>query len=188
LDSADSSVRFLEFGTYRRARVWEGELPEAIVRRARIQESGYEARRRGSGGIKKAAIEISVPLGGRTLYGLLGAEWRPMQSDRFLAEVWLSEGSDHPFEGSLGLMGHAVLIGLPTEFVPGVNAGIELASKILNGLTPGKMTFHCAAYSDVGTSIAVVKHLTAVLIRIFESSPGTKTDEQMVEMFPATFD
>src|SRR4051812_21001420 len=69
--SGDTCMRTLELGKHRRARVWIGELPDAACPSINTLTHTVAVDRESQHGLTMAAIEVFVPLGPRSMYGLL---------------------------------------------------------------------------------------------------------------------
>src|SRR5262245_62819614 len=68
------AMRTLTLGKLRRAHVWIGEVPPAIYKSHRVLARTWTNCRGGTFAQQKAAVELFVPTGPKSMYGLLGAE------------------------------------------------------------------------------------------------------------------
>lgn len=86
-----SKIITLNLSDYRKARVWLGELPDIIYPVAEIVETTLGTKNVAVAEIRRAAIEMFVPKGGRAVYGLLGAEFSPANTDKLAVQVAISK-------------------------------------------------------------------------------------------------
>jgi hypothetical protein len=131
-----------------------------------------------------AAVEMFADLGPRHMYGLLGGHLEPDTTDYLSVEVRVSTANERLFNDSLAMKRDEVRVGLPAEYVQGVMAGLDLAKHELNTLTPGKLTINCAAHGAIGSCAALYKHLTVVLIKLFNADHPKLPDDELTKLFP----
>jgi hypothetical protein len=164
-----------------------GELPDAACPSIKTLTHFAAAKAQSSSGLRLAAIEVFVPLGPRSMYGLLGGEWQPDQSNQFGVEVNVSAANERLFADSLALKGDEVRVGLPAEYANAVVVGVDLAKDQLSVLPSGKLFINRAAHGAIGSCEAVYKHLAAVLVKLISSAEIERSDEGLVKFFPVTF-
>ena len=152
-------MKTLDFGKHRRARVWIGELPDTACPSVKTLTHTIAADRKSQHGSRMAAIEVFVPLGPRSIYGLLGGHWKPDLTGQLSIDVSVSTPNERLFADSLAMKGVEVRVGLPSEYAKAVLAGVDMAKSELNELTAGKLSINCAAHGIIGSCEAVYKHL-----------------------------
>jgi hypothetical protein len=180
-------MRTLALGKYRQARVWIGELPDTAYPSVETLTHTTAADAKSQGKFMLAAVEVFVPLGPRSMYGLLGGQWTPDASGQFQVDVNVSAPNERLLADNLAIKGDEVRVGLPSEYAKAVAAGVDLAQVHLSILPSGKLLIDHAAHGAIGSCEAVYKHLAAVLVKLFNSTEMERSDEGLVKLFPATF-
>jgi len=180
-------MKNLALGKHRQARVWIGELPNAACSSIEILNHSVAAKSRSQTELTLVAIEVYVPLGPRSMYGLLGGEWQPDQSNQFSVEISVSAANERLFTDNLAKRGDEVRVGLPAEYAKAVVTGVDVAKDELSMLPSGKLSINRAAHGAIGSCEAVYKHLAAVLVKLINFSEMERSDESLVKLFPATF-
>jgi hypothetical protein len=180
-------MRIIDLGRYRRARVWIGEVPDAAYRSIDIAKCSMLAGTNIRDGLRLAAIEVSVPVGAHSMYGLLGGEFNPESTDRLDVEVRVASAVGHLLAANLAGQGDEVRVGLPAEYTEAVLSGIALAKGELGRLVPGRLLINRAAHGAVGSCEAVFKHLAAALVKLFNIEGQSPSDSELVSLFPSTF-
>ena len=180
-------MRTLELGKYRRARVWIGELPDTACPSVKILTHTIFASRESQSELRSAAIEVFVPLGPRSMYGLLGGQFKPDATGHLNVDVNISSANERLFTDSLARKGDEVRVGLPVEYAQAVLAGVNLTKGELNALTAGKLSINHAAHGAIGSCEVVYKHLAAILVKLFNTASLELSDEELVKLFPPTF-
>ena len=180
-------MRTLELGKYRRARIWIGKLPDAACPSVKTLTHTIEAGRESQNGLRLAAIEVFVPLGPRSMYGLLGGQFKPDATGHLSVDVSISAANERLLTDSLVMKGDEVRVGLPAEYAQAVLAGVALAKGELNALTAGKLSINCAAHGAIGSCEVVYKHLASMLVKLFNAASLELSDEELVKLFPPTF-
>jgi hypothetical protein len=186
--SFNKAMRTPSIGAFRQARVWIGELPDAIYPPVDTLTHVVAAGRLPiRNGLTLATVEVFVPLGGRALYGLLGGRLKPTKGSHLSVQLSVSAPNEHSFPDSLAEKVDDVRVGLPAEYVQGVFDGIDLAKGELNTVAAGKLFIDCAAHGAIGSSSAIFKHLAAVLVKLFNIAQAESSDEELAKLFPSTF-
>ncbi len=180
-------MRTLELGKYRRARVWIGELPDTACPSVKTLAHTIAAGNKLQNGMRLAAIEVLVPLGPRSMYGLLGGQFKPDATGHLSVDVSVSAANERLLADSLVVKGDDVRVGLPAEYAQAVLAGVALAKGELNALAAGKLSINCAAHGAIGSCEAVYKHLAAILVKLFNAASLELSDEELVKLLPPTF-
>jgi hypothetical protein len=180
-------MRTLELGKYRRARIWIGELPDVVCPSAKTLTHAVAADGELLSSLRLAAIEVFVPLGPRSMYGLLGGQLKPDATNHLSVDVSVSSATERLLTDSLATKGDEVRVGLPAEYAQAVLAGVDTAKTELNALTSGKLSINCAAHGAIGSCGAVYKHLAATLVKLLNAPSLDLTDDELAKLFPAAF-
>ena len=180
-------MKTLELGKHRRARVWIGELPDTACPSVKILTHTIAADRKSQHGLRLAAIEVFVPLGPRSMYGLLGGQWKPDATGQLSVDVSVSAANERLFADSLAMKGDEVRVGLPAEYAKAVLAGVDMAKIELNEFMAGKLSINCAAHGAIGSCYAVYKHLATILVKLLNAASDEPSDDELVKLFPSTF-
>jgi hypothetical protein len=153
-------MREFDLGIGRRCKVWIGELPPIsfVAGKTVSRELDYVAKSKTAS--FKAATEIVIPRGARMLYGALGVEFTPSTSAPGLTiEVNVSDASRNRFVQSLIANLDEVSIGLPSEYVDAVLAGVEGGQKQEPTLSPGTLRFAYAAHGAASSNAPIFRQL-----------------------------
>ncbi len=164
-----------------------GELPDVACPSIKTLTHFFASKAQSTSGLTLAAIEVLVPVGPRSMYGLLGGEWQPDQSNQFGVEVNVSAANERLFADSLALKGDEVRVGLPVEYANAVATGLDLAKDQLSVLPSGRLSINRAAHGAIGSCDAIFKHLAAVLVKLISSAEIERSDDGLFKFFPATF-
>lgn len=180
-------MRALDIGKQRRARVWIGDLPDVACQPLRKVTYSTDAIGARTTGPRMAAIEVLVPLGPRSMYGLLGGEFIPNATKQLTVEVSVAAANERRFAQSLASNDDKVHVGLSAEYAKAVLAGVKLAKDKLDALAAGTLLFNRAAHGEVWSCDAVYTNLSAILVRLFNTSSFDYSDDELIKLFPATF-
>jgi hypothetical protein len=172
----------------RKARVWVNDLPRAVFEAKDSYEVVLPAKNHMFNSVQKACVEWLVPTGPRAIYGLLGAEYVPIQNGEIHIQINSSQGNEPSFSDSLAHPIDDVRVGLPSEYVPGIISGLSLAKQEIQELLSGKVIFQCAAHGQVGSSEMIFKYLSSIVIRILMSEDKNLSAEKLASLFPMDLD
>ncbi|NJK91118.1 MAG: hypothetical protein HC904_04360 [Blastochloris sp.] len=174
-------MRRVDLGKYRKARIWLNELPDASCPTGVTQEISVSAKGE-SVMAKRAAVEVFVPLGPRSMYGLLGGEFTPSTTGQLNVTIISSAANGKSLSESLASSSDQVRVGLPREYCEAVKEGIRLAQAELSPAS-GELVINYAAHGEIGSCAAVFKHLAAVLVRLVNSKSLNLTDDEIASFF-----
>jgi hypothetical protein len=174
-------MRTVRIGRYGKARVWLGELPELTYPVLDVLERTLEAGDSPLSGVRRAAIEMLLPRGGRALYGLLGAELTPRCSGRLVVQVAVSGRTEPQFIRSLAARIDDVRLGIPDEYAVSVLDGVSRTDES-RSLGPGMVRFDRAAHGAVGSAQWLFQRLSAAIVRLLAGQPETPSDEGLAEL------
>jgi hypothetical protein len=119
-------MRTLDLGKYRKARVWIGTLPDAAYSPREVITRVFSAGAGMRTETRAVAIEILVPLGPRSMYGLLGCHFNPDRMGQLGVDVHVASSNGPVLPDSLATRGDEVRIGLPAEYAGAILAGVSL--------------------------------------------------------------
>lgn len=165
----EQMIQTLQLKGYSRARVWIDELPgQALIRGStkRLYESSgrNETVSRGF-----AAVEWHIPLGPRSLYGLLGIEYTPLEGElvvdvmdetpsRQCGDSLTSQVSDHP------------LVGLSSEYwaaaLKGILEGFAKDGKVMSG----RLLISASVVGEVNSCEGIFENLGRVVTALLCAS------------------
>lgn len=170
----------LDLGHHRKLNVWLDELPEIRYRAVRVHEQRYAAERQESADVRRAALEILVPRGGRAQYGLLGGEFEPATSDQFIVRLALSDRHERHIPWSLSARIDGVRAGIPTEYASGVIEDLAAGPAVLGA---GVLRPDCGAHSAAGSSVLFFKRLAELLVRMLALKDHTMPESIAASYF-----
>lgn len=152
----------LNLNAYARARLWDSsELPDlgglpVVEHILRASENAKPS--------KNIAIEVAVPRGGVTSFGLLGATFEPARAASLTMTV-LSDG-DRVFPDALAPSPERAVFGLPQEYVNSVVNGFLKGAALLADIPGGSLVFDRAAHGMLGSSCELFRELAACVTRL----------------------
>jgi hypothetical protein len=121
------------------------------------------------------AVEVAVPRGAKTDYGLLGAQYKANAGaqDLHVAVQYLSEGSERSEPYPLALIGKSehAFVGLTKQYALSVLSGVGQAYKHGARFSNGTLTFACAANGIVGSNAATFRALGSAVAQLIWGFP-----------------
>ena len=166
-----------------RARVWLGELPQASYLADYTVERSIEAKSPDFNNVRLAAVELREPKGPRVLYGLLGAEFRPLKSNNLDLQVNVSSNDNLRIADSSLNQSGDILVGLPKEYIDSVVRGVFDIGEKADGIFAGTLLFNCAAHSIVGSSESIFRRLSYIVVQILFSPKNTLSEHDLSKIF-----
>ena len=156
----------IDFDLHSKARVWITDNPSIIYPALDIVTQDIKSGLKCKSAPRKAALEINIPVGPRSCYGLLGAKFIPNNSGNLSLEIAVSTDSESIFTDALAAQIDTVRIGLPMEYCQSVIEGI------INSLTPenmeilgsGIIVFAQAAHGEISSSNQIFRNIAATVI------------------------
>lgn len=183
-------MTIIDLGKHRKLRVWAGSLPPAEYNAANTVSltipAGQNTVNGGGNVLWLVALEFSALLGPRSVYGLLGGEFRPAPTNHLDVEICIGS-TDERFENNLAARSDHVCKGLPSEYLQGVLDGLALAKGELRQLAAGRLLLNRAAHGVSGSSGAVFKHLAAALLKLLNYGGQEPSAAELQTLFPTTF-
>ena len=180
-------MRVLELGKYKRTRIWIGSLPDAHYPSQQTLSLSLAANKELIREPRLAAVELLIVTGPRSLYGLLGGLLKSDATDRLCIDVSVSSPDERLFGDALTIADDEVRVGLPAEYAQAVLDGAKMAKEQLNLLAPGSLTINCAAHGVASSCEMIYKHLAAILVKLINTPSHELSDEDLVRLFPTTF-
>jgi len=172
---------------HRKAKVWVGEQPAAVYVAERSVKHVLEAKPSFSKTVHRGAVELCIPTGPRSIYGLLGAEFNQDESDKIRITVNISSDRGQQFVASLAGTSDDVRIGLPEEYVNGVLGGVTLAREQIGHLLSGDLVFNCAAHGLTGSSELIFKYASSIVLNILILNNDEWTADELAPLFQLRF-
>ncbi len=171
-------IRTVKARTGLQARVWLAELPQLEYQPAEVVYRDLKTNGEPRPSVRQAAVELAVPVGGRVLYGILGATLSPTPGDMICVRVLKSIDIDVMVPWSLASRVDSVYIGLPDEYSAGVLEGASPNATILG---PGTLTFNRAAHGLVGSSHAFFKRLATIVVDLLDCQMERASDDELIQ-------
>lgn len=151
------------------AKVWLEELPLAIYSADYLITEVIDKNLKNNSVTRKAALEIIVPVGPKSLYGLLGAEFEPNDSGHLVLEVLVSTDNEPIYTKSLANDLDLVKVGLPSEYKESVVDGILdhlKNNQISHQLGSGILKIDRAAHGEINSSNKFFRQIAITLIQL----------------------
>jgi hypothetical protein len=180
-------MKTLNLEKNQKANVWLEELPDAAYPSHRSFTEFYQTVHEPYGKTRCAAIELIIPTGARSLYGLLGGQFIPDVGNSIKIEICVSEEKNQSFINTLAGIDEKVYVGLPAEYVEGINSGMKLAKNQLSNLGPGTLLINCSAHGEIGSSRIIFKHLAIILVNLICITNSSPSNEDLLKIFPSVY-
>jgi len=170
-------MKALDLGLTGKARIWQDEplcfpgdsrpvfypvIYERIVNILDNAKIGLISQR-------KVMIEILTPLGGRFLYGCLGAIFERNNSGKLVLKVSISTESERQLNTSLASSLDIVRVGITEEYAPSIIEGARLKlqeSGVREIFGSGEISFSLGAFGEIGSSKAFFHDLAYGVIEV----------------------
>lgn len=165
-----------------RCRVWLADLPMQRVGSDALTEKRYPASQTLSAAAGfQVAAEVLIPRGGRSLYGLLGAEFLPAAGDQLLVSVpTLKTASALRYQGALVEQFDTVSCGLLDEYAEFVIQGVDAAVNERSVLFSGSLSMVCSANGEVSSNGQIFRSLGYWIARTW-GDPEAICDPKIME-------
>jgi len=165
----------------RNAKVWIGELPNALYDPISTLEAEVRALTRSSH--SSCAVELVHYRGPHVLYGLLGAEFRAEPSPGLRIRVGTTEEEGKVFADSLAPKDDIVRVGLPKEYA-GVVFGEFVRTQAENPqIGSGLLTVSCAAHGRVTSAEFIFRQLAKVVLRLLGFTKSDISPDNLLSLF-----
>lgn len=178
-----TKMKTINLEKFRKARVWINELPDASYHSLDVISHSVPVGSRGFAEIQTGAVELFVPLGARSMYGLIGGYFEPMEGDNLSVEICISSSCERLLSENLAGSSDEVRVGLPAEYVGGVVAGIDVACSRLKSIATGKIHINCAAHGVISSSESIYTQITIALINLFHCDEAVMSDSDLMVLF-----
>lgn len=165
----------------RKARIWRGELPPVCCTTGAVLRADIPVPPVASHSPRQAAIELSVHLGPRFQYGLLGAEYTPGGHDTLSIVVATSAPASPVYEGALYAGGGVTRNGIHPEYGPAILSECSTPGGQWT-LGPGILRFQIGAHNDVASSQAAFARLTRMLLQLLQPDTDTLCTDGLREL------
>jgi len=167
-------------------RVWFAELPMPSVSQDAVTERRYPAFPAPSvvAGFKVAA-EVLIPRGGRSLYGLLGAEFLPTSDDQLLVSIpTLKMASPFRYSGALAEKFDTVSCGLLDEYAEFVIQGVDAAAKERSELFSGTLSMVCSANGEASSNGQIFRALAYWIVSTWGTQEAIFDPKKLENVLP----
>ncbi len=162
----DYIMQNIDFDLHSKARVWITDNPSIIYPALDIVTQNIKSGLDYKSAPRKAALEINIPVGPRSCYGLLGAKFIPNNSGNLSLEIAVSTDSEAIFTDSLAAQIDTVRIGLPIEYCLSVIEGIfnSLTDENIEIIGSGIIVFEQAAHGEISSSNKIFRNIASTVI------------------------
>lgn len=177
-------MRQFNLGKYRMARVWINDLPDTICSTISTSWITVTAKKL-SIPSKVIAVEFLIPLGPRSMYGLLGGAFSasPTSTLRIAVPNTTIGGT---YVSSLCGTSDCIERGFPIEYTDAIKEGAHMV-KNEEEIAQGELVISHAAYSEKSTCYIIYKHLAATLVKLASLEICNPTDAKIQSLFPENF-
>lgn len=176
-------MKTLQLAKHQKARVWLNELPDSSYASSEVISYAVRANATEETWVTRAAVELLIPLGGRSMYGLIGGEFEPSSDGMLVVEICVSSGDMPTFSESLIASKDDVKTGLPAEYVRGICSGADIGSATLDRVVSGKFRVTCAAHGLMSSSEAIFSKLFIMLLKLLVIKEPEATDSTLIDLF-----
>jgi hypothetical protein len=171
----------LNLGSYSRSRIWMNGLSHADYEPESILERRIPVRHSPHSGSRSIMVELFKYVGPRDVYGLLGAGFIPEYSGSLLMRVFASDNTGGVVDWALAGGIDDVHLGLPLQYAQTVlETAVDAAAE--ETLGPGVLSFDRAAHGLIGSSNAVFRHLTRVIVQLLEPDRQPLTEAELMRL------
>jgi hypothetical protein len=158
------------------ARVWTGELPDYAVMNGEASPL-FTASASEEVPARSVAVEWLIPLGPRSLYGLLGAKLC-LHENACLIEIIEEKPTRGVAETIASRVSESSLVGMLPEYAAAVKRGAELALAGRSTLPACRITFCAAVVGEVGSCEAIFENLARVVLQLL-LTPSLPSDAEL---------
>jgi hypothetical protein len=169
----------LKFERARKARIWCGDLPSCPLLEGnefrtdlRVDKVTTDAR--------DVAAEVAIPLGGRRLYGLLGASYIPDNSKNLRIAIPYSEDRGDLFVGALSDPVEPAYCGLTSEYAQGILEEVRQHDDT-SDYAAGILRFNRGAHSLVGSTPVVFSNLSRLILLLIFNDKTNFDDTELLK-------
>jgi hypothetical protein len=124
---------------------------------------------------------VSIHVGPRFLYGLLGAEFSPDQSARLLIQVPLSTEQGEQIASPVATPTEITRAGLPDQYARGVLEAAE-CGEAYRLLGSGLLRYESAAHGMVGSSIDLFRRLAIIVAQLLTLDTQEVAETQLATL------
>lgn len=168
----------------RKARLWLDELPEWSYESVEVVECGQKA---GDGIISSQrcmAVELFIPIGGRTHYGGMAIIFTPDQRNDLFVQIPISPNDGVIFEESLARKIDQSYIGFPREYVTGIVEGL-MQHEHTSLLGSGTLRLVGAVHGRMGSSNWLFRTLGSIGVRLLTLRTIAIPESELIQILQA---
>lgn len=151
--------KFFQLNEFCQCQVWLAELPKVGFEAEKKITAQYSSTSLLNEFPFKAAAEIDIFKGGRSVYGMLGAEFIPADDDTLNIELSISEKRIVDYEDALLLAPDVAYVGLPAEYSDAVLKGFSRALNEKNSIPAGQLYLKWAAHGEAYSNSPIFEAL-----------------------------
>ncbi|SRR6266404_1634891 len=156
-------------GKFGKGVVWLSELPTCAIFKAQsIVESVNPSAGNHGGMLRQAAIELNIPKGPRSEYGLLGGTFQPDSSMTLRTYIHTTSFFGPTYPSTVAIGSEVTHIGIPLEYEPGISSGIEDAISVRSALPSGELRFDRGVHGEIGSDSLIFRYLSYIVFGLFE--------------------
>lgn len=165
--------------TFRKARVWLGELPPVSYAPSYVSERTLVAEPSNTVKANRAAIEVFIPRGGMFHYGLLGAHFTPDQVGKLVVQVAVESDGNEEIDWSLAGRFDKIRVGIPAGRIERSTLAGALIGDAIFKLGSGVLCFDCAASSAAGSAPMIFEMLAGGVVQLIAAGEQQLSEEQV---------
>ena len=169
----------LQLSQFAKARVWLSELPPIDVRSTNILTRVFPSQPNRVENIRRAGIELYVPIGGKTNYALLAGEFAPSESANLSIDMPVTDGTGDLVAWALASNIDTVRAGLPEEYAAAVLSGFTDAADVLGS---GMMTLGPAAHGEISSSPHFFSLAARALLSVLSAERQALSNETITQI------
>lgn len=151
--------KFFQLNEFCECNVWLAELPEIEFEAEKITAHQYSSNSLLNSTSFKVAVEIDIYVGGKSVYGMLGAEFIPNDSNLLTFEISTSENCTFIYDNSIILKPDEAYLGLPFEFLDFVLLGFDCVFNSKIQIPSGVFYVKWAAHGKIYSSPLIFQKL-----------------------------
>jgi len=172
----------INLNNYKKVRIWFEENKVLKDKDSLLFSKEYNTEKNIINSNKRIVAEVLIPCGGRIVYGLLGFNYIPDNSNTLKLNInFHKEPGIYSFNDSLMKNIEPIYIGLNQEYLPAIINRIDLFHNERRLLLSGSLNFCYSAYGEVSSSQWIFFKLTNLLLILLVESNEEITKEFIID-------
>ena len=131
-------------------------------------------------------IELSIPSGGRIIYGVLGVFFKYKSEKKLFAKIPTTYTDEKVFNNSILSRFEKIYVGLPAEYSNGIYDAVKQIFDKDKLLLTGELDFCYAAHGTISSNRWVFQKLTYVLVNLLSVTENDINKELLIELLNRT--